>query len=143
MSRPDHAVSIEIDVPFSHCDPLFVAWHGRYFEYFGQARTELMKSCNLDVPEIRDLGYRMYMTDVRCRYLFPLHYGDHAKITACFTALSPVIRVYYGIENTTHERRSARAYTEIATTDAEGNLLTTTPDPILERLPKLEEELSA
>lgn len=135
MKRDAHAVSIEATVPFHFCDPLFVAWHGRYFEYFGMARAELMKSRKLDVPEIRDLGYRMYMTDVRCRYTYPLGYGDDLRITAWFTAATPLIRVAYTITNLTHGRKSARAYTEIATTDAGGELLLQTPAVILERLP--------
>ena len=135
MKRIAHAVSIEATVPFHFCDPLFVVWHGRYFEYFGMARAELMKSRDLDVPEIRDLGYRMYMTDVRCRYMYPLGYGDVLRITAWFTAASPLIRVAYTITNLTHGRKSARAYTEIATTDAHGELLQQTPSVILERMP--------
>lgn len=135
MSRPEHAVSIEAKVPFHLCDPLFVVWHGRYFEYFGMARAELMKSRELDVPEIRGLGYRMYMTDVRCRYMYPLGYGDELRVNAWFTAATPLIRVAYTITNLTHGRKSARAYTEIATTDAQGELLRQTPSVILERLP--------
>lgn len=135
MSPRDHAVSIEATVPFHLCDPLFVVWHGRYFEYFGMARAELMKSRNLDVPEIRDLGFRMYMTDVRCRYMYPLNYGDDLRVTAWFTAVTPLIRVAYTVNNLTHGRKSARAYTEIATTDANGELLPETPSVVLDRLP--------
>ena len=135
MKRDAHAVSIEATVPFHMCDPLFVVWHGRYFEYLGMARAALMKSRKLDVPEIRDLGYRMYMTDVRCRYMYPLGYGEDLRVTAWFTAATPLIRVAYTITNLTQGRKSARAYTEIATTDARGQLLTSTPSVILERLP--------
>jgi acyl-CoA thioester hydrolase len=99
------------------------------------ARAELMKSRGLDVPEIRDLGYRMYMTDVRCRYMYPLGYGDDLRITAWFTAATPLIRVAYTITNLTKSRKSARAYTEIATTNAQGELLLETPSVVLERMP--------
>ena len=135
MMRDDHAISIETTVPFHFCDPLFVVWHGRYFEYFGMARAELMRSRGLDVPEMRDLGFRMYMTDVRCRYMYPLGYGDALRITAWFTAATPLIRVAYTVTNLTHDRKSARAYTEIATTNAQGELLRQTPSVILERMP--------
>jgi acyl-CoA thioester hydrolase len=136
MSLRDHAISIDQTVAFHMCDPLFVVWHGRYFEYLGVARAALMKSRDLDVPEIRELGYRMYMTDVRCRYMYPLGYGDQFRITAWFTAATPLIRVAYIITNLTQDRKSARAYTEIATTDARGELLTSTPAVILQRLPR-------
>ena len=31
------------DVPFHHCDPLNVVWHGRYLEYFEVARQKLLE----------------------------------------------------------------------------------------------------
>jgi len=135
MSRHDHAVSVETTVPFHHCDPLFVVWHGRYFEYCEMARAELMKSLGLDVHDVRNLGFRMYVTDVRCRYTYPLSYGDEVRITARLTAITPLIRVVYTVTNLTEGRKSARAYTEIATTNAQGELLLQTPAVILERLP--------
>lgn len=138
MTDDDHAISVETTVPFNHCDPLFVVWHGRYFEYLELARTALMQSRDLDVPQVRSMGYRMYMTDVRCRYMYPLTYGDRVQIKAWFTAVSPLIRVSYHVMNSTHSRKSARAYTEIATTDANGELLVETPAPVLDRLPRPE-----
>lgn len=131
----ERGVTIELEVPFHDCDPLFVVWHGRYFEYMAQARAALMKSVKLDVPDVRAMGYRMYMTDVRCRYMFPLGYGDQVSVNAWFVRTEPVLRVAYVLTNVTQGRRAARGYTEIATTDAAGNLLTTLPDEILERLP--------
>ena len=135
MKLPEHAVSVEMQVPFHDCDPLFVVWHGRYFEYFEVARTELLRSCRLDVPDVRAMNYRMYVTDVRCHYSFPMAYGDTVRVNAWFTATTPLIRVAYTVDNVTHGRRSARASTVLATTDAHGNFLTETPDDVLARLP--------
>lgn len=133
--KPAHATSVELRVPFHDCDPLFVVWHGRYFEYLEAARTALLAGCKLDVPDIRALGYRMYVTDARCRYSFPLTYGETARVTAWFSARTPLLKVSYEVMNLTRSRRSARAYTVIATTDAHGGLLEATPDDILARLP--------
>lgn len=116
----DGSVTIELLVPFHDCDALMVVWHGRYIEYMAQARAALMKSVQLDIPDVRAMGYRMYMSDVRCRYTFPLAYGETASIRARFVKKSPVIRVAYTITNVTRGRRAARGYTDIATTDAHG-----------------------
>lgn len=129
------AVSVELKVAFHACDPLAVVWHGRYFEYLEVARTALLASRDLDVEAIRAMGHRMYVTDANCRYLFPLRYNDDFRVTASFTRTSPLIRVAYQVHNLTAGRKSARAYTALATTDAAGNLLTETPDAILSRLP--------
>jgi len=135
FKRPDHAITIETRIAFHHCDPLGVAWHGRYFEWLEVARTALFASFVLDVPQIRDLGLRMYVVDARCRYMAPLVYGDTAVVTAWFGAVAPLIRVGYDIYNRESGRWSARATTVLATTTSDGALLPTTPDALLERLP--------
>ena len=128
------AVTIEQEVPFYECDPLFVVWHGRYFQYLERARQALLRKFRLDVPDVRHMGYRMYITDARCRYMFPLSYGDRVAVTAWFTEFEPLLRVAYEVTNLTHNRRSARAYTVIATTDGDGNLMTRIPEDVAARL---------
>lgn len=128
-------MSVDVDVPFNHCDPLNVVWHGRYFEYLEAARTKLLRSIDLDVAAIRALGFRMYVVDARVRYLAPLSYGDVARCTAWFSSVDPHVRVAYLVENLTQQVRSARAYTVVATTTANGELITQTPRQLIERLP--------
>jgi len=128
------SVTIETQVQFYDCDPLFVVWHGRYFKYLEQARQELLRQFDLDVPDMRGMGYRMYITDARCRYMFPLSYGDTVAVTAWVSELEPLLRVAYDVRNVTKNRKAARAYTVVATTDAEGNLLTRIPDNVAARL---------
>jgi acyl-CoA thioester hydrolase len=135
LERPDHAVTIEQRIGLHHCDPLGVAWHGRYFEWFEAAGTALFASVDLDVPQIRELGYRMYIVDAQCRYMAPLGYGNVARVTAWFVATSPLIRVSYDVHNAANERWSARAVTVLATTGSDGTLLAETPTELLTRLP--------
>jgi acyl-CoA thioester hydrolase len=128
-------VWVDIPVAFHQCDPLGVVWHGRYFEYFEAARMALMTSVGLDVQQIRALGFRMYVTEVRCRYMVPLAYGDVARVTAWFGAPTPLLRVVLDVYDAAGSRWCARAVTVLATTDAAGVLIPRTPDAILERLP--------
>jgi acyl-CoA thioester hydrolase len=134
MSDALEAVSIELSVPFHDCDPLFVVWHGRYFQYLEMARSALFAKYTLDVADVRELNYRMYVTDARCRYLYPLTYNDRVRVNARFTATSPLLRVAYEVLNLTAGRKSARAVTAMATTDVNGKLLTETPHDVLARL---------
>jgi acyl-CoA thioester hydrolase len=129
------SAGVTLRVPFHDCDPLFVVWHGRYFEYLEAARTALLASCGLDVPDIRAMGFRMYITEARCRYMHPLTYNDEVKVTARFAAKKPFLRIVYEVTNVTAGRRSARAYTAIATTDSTGQLIPETPDAIVSRIP--------
>ena len=137
--RPEHAVTIEAKVGFQHCDPLGVVWHGRYFEWLEAARDSLFESRDLGIPRIRALGHRLYVVDARIRFMVPLTYGDSARITAWFSAISPTIRVAYGVHDVKTGRWCARAHTVLATTDEQGVLLATTPPRILELLPRVVE----
>jgi|JI10StandDraft_1071094.scaffolds.fasta_scaffold153879_2 acyl-CoA thioester hydrolase len=129
-------IRVRTTVPFHDCDPMGIVWHGRYLEYFELARAALFAGFGLDIPEIRALGYRMYVVDVRCRYTHPLGYGEVAEITARLKAARPLIRVVYGVRNLTRDRTSARGHCVLATTDAAGSLFYETPDAIFDRLPR-------
>jgi acyl-CoA thioester hydrolase len=134
VNRKFPRASVEFEVPFHDCDPLQIVWHGRYFEYFELARTQLFRERGLDIPAIRDLGLRMYVADVRCRYSSPLTYGDRVEVQAIAKAADPLIRIAYSVRNLTENRRSARGFCVLATTDAKGDLLAQTPEVIRERL---------
>lgn len=121
--RPDHAIEITSKVAFHQCDPLGVAWHGRYFEWFEEARTELFASRELEVHQIRELGHRMYVVEARCRYMAPLQYGEPVRVVAWFSTVEPLIKVSYDIYNADNGRWSARAFTQLAVTDYAGELL--------------------
>ncbi len=136
IRRPEHAILSTTRVSFHHCDPLNVAWHGRYFEWLEVARAALFASVDLEVHQIRELGFRMYVVEAKCRYMAPLHYGDPVHVTAWFGQVSPLIRISYDVRNPEVDRWSARATTVLATTDADGTLLATTPDALLARLPE-------
>lgn len=127
-------VHVQLQVPFHDCDPLFVVWHGRYFQYLEIARSALFARHHLDVEQIRALNYRMYVTDARCRYMFPLTYNDQFRVSARFTALRPLLRIAYEVHNLSAGRKTARAVTVLATTDGMGNLFPETPANLVERL---------
>jgi acyl-CoA thioester hydrolase len=134
MNGKSQVVRVRSTIPFHDCDPLSVVWHGRYLEYFELARTELFTAHEIDVPQIRDLGFRMYVADVGCRYTFPLTYGDEIEVTARATTWKPMLRIVYSLHNLSKLRRSARGFTALATTDISGRLLPETPHAIVERL---------
>ena len=132
---PEHAITVKFRAGLHQCDPLAVVWHGRYFEWLEQARTELFRSVDLAVPQLMALGVKMYVVDANCRYMTPLLYDHQLSVTAWFLAGSPLIRVAYDVHNLDTDRWAARATTVLASTDDTGKLHTTTPDGILERLP--------
>ena len=121
-------------VPFHDCDPMAIVWHGNYLKYFELARTALFTRVGLNVPQIRDLGYRIVVADARVRYTHPCGYGDEIEISAKTTSGAPLLRIVYSVRNLTRNRRSARGNTVLAISSPEGRLLHETPPEILDRL---------
>ena len=68
-------------VPFHDCDPLGIVWHGHYYKYLEIAREDLFRKFRLDVDDFRALGLRLLMIETRCRYAFPMRFGE--KLWRC------------------------------------------------------------
>jgi acyl-CoA thioester hydrolase len=126
--------SVELEVPFRHVDVMGVVWHGHYYEYMEEARTQLLRRCDLDVGDLLGPRYLFFVIESRCRYIAPLHYRDRVKATAWLRDVQHRIHVAYELHNLTSGRRVARGHTMLATTDHERNLLLETPHEIQRRL---------
>lgn len=70
-------------VPFHDLDPAGVAWHGRYFKYFEQARCKLLYGIEYGYREMADSGYLWPVVDAAVRYLYPLILDRQYQVTAC------------------------------------------------------------
>jgi acyl-CoA thioester hydrolase len=132
MSLP--RTSVELEVPFHDVDPLHVVWHGHYYKYMEIARTQLLRALGLDGREMIELGYTLYVIESRCRYAFPLRYGERFRVTAEIIDIDNRINISYEIFNLTQGRRSARGKTALVTTDIEGNMFLETPDVVRRKL---------
>ncbi len=127
-------VTIEMQVPFYDVDGLGIVWHGNYFKYLDVTRTELMRAHRLDVGCLVDLSCRMMVIEAKCRYAYPLRYGDRFTATAQFVEIQNRIRIAYVLWNLDKDRRTARAHTTLVTTDADGTMLWETPKAIRDRI---------
>ncbi len=129
-----HEVHVDLEVPFHDVDVLQIVWHGHYYKYMELGRTALLRARGLDVPQIRDLGYRLLLVDSHCRHTFPLHYAEQARVSAWFVSVAPRLVIAYRIRNLSQDRCSARGQTILITTDASGRMLPETPDDLLRHL---------
>jgi acyl-CoA thioester hydrolase len=126
--------SIELEVPFRHIDMMGVVWHGHYYSYFEEARTALLRACDLDAGDQIGARIGFFVIESKCRYIQPLYYSDRIRVTAWLKDIQHRIHIAYEIHNLTHGKRAARGHTILATTDLEKNLLLETPDEIRRRL---------
>ena len=127
-------VSVELEVPFHDVDPLHVVWHGHYYKYMEIARTQLLRALGLDGPDMLELGYALFVIESRCRYAFPLRYGEKFRVTAEIVDVDNRINIAYEIFNLTKGRRAARGKTALVTTDMRGNMFLETPEPVRRKL---------
>jgi acyl-CoA thioester hydrolase len=129
-----HEAHIEHEVPFHDVDITQRVWHGHYYKYLELARTALFRACGLEDAALIPKRFLLYVVETRCRYTFPLRYGERMRVSAWFREVERRLSVAYEITNLSQGRRAARALTVLATVSLEGRLLMETPHEIVERI---------
>lgn len=131
---PPSAASVEFEVPFHDVDFLQVVWHGHYCKYLELARTALLRTRDIDAPQMFALGYRFFVSETHLRHLAPLRYGDRVRATAWLLDVDNRVRIGCELVELATGRKVAEGITVLVTTTAAGELCFETPAPILARL---------
>ena len=63
-----------IKIFYKDIDQMGLVYYSRYFEFFEQARTELLNNIGIKVSTIEDLGYFLPVISAKC------HYKEGAKL---------------------------------------------------------------
>lgn len=88
-----------IRIPFHDIDPAGVAWHGRYFKYFEQARVALLEDINYSYTDMHASGCLWPVAETKVRYVHPLLLEQVATITAILSEWELRMVVDYTIHN--------------------------------------------
>ena len=64
MIQYDHLVKVY----YKDVDQMGIVYYSRYFEYFEEARTELLNSIGLDVTSIENEGIQLPVIESHCEY---------------------------------------------------------------------------
>ncbi len=134
MKHPEHAVSIDLEVPFHDVDTLEIVWHGHYLKYAEIGRTALMRARQLDMADLRALGVGMVVVDVQVRHSYPLRYGDKFRVTTWCTRFDHRINLAFAIRHLAADRVAARGQVSLIVTDQDARLMLEAPDEIRRRL---------
>jgi acyl-CoA thioester hydrolase len=105
------SVDVELEVPFHDVDSLKIVWHGHYYKYAEIGRTALMRSRGMDFDTLARTGFGTVVIETRCRYSYPLRYGDKLRVRSWFDDVENRIAIGFEIFNLTQDRRSARGHT--------------------------------
>ena len=57
-----------VKVYYKDVDQMGIVYYSRYYEYFEEARTELLNSIGLDVTSIENKGIQLPVIESHCEY---------------------------------------------------------------------------
>ena len=82
----------ELRVRYADTDQMKIAYYGKYFEYFEEARSDLLRSIGLPYAEIETMGLLLPVIEAHAEYKHSAHYDDLLEVAAYLRQV-PVARV--------------------------------------------------
>ena len=89
----------EIRVRYADTDQMRVVYYGKFFEYFEQGRSDLLRSIGLPYPQIEEMGFYLPVIEAHAVYKRALQYDDLIRVVTQLRH-SPVARVRLDYEVT-------------------------------------------
>ncbi|MDE3058338.1 MAG: acyl-CoA thioesterase [Bacteroidota bacterium] len=86
------SVITEIRVRYADTDQMRFVYYGKYFEYFEQGRSDLLRHAGLPYPEIEAMGLYLPVIEASARYKKPSRYDDLLRVETSLREV-PVARV--------------------------------------------------
>jgi acyl-CoA thioester hydrolase len=102
--------------------------HGKYWEYFETARTELLRQLGFRYRDLEAAGTFFVVYKASCKYLRPVRYDDLVSVTVCVERTTAT-RVEHRYEITRDGERLCEATTTLACVGRNGR-----PKPMPEAL---------
>jgi acyl-CoA thioester hydrolase len=108
---------------YGDTDQMGFMYYANYFRLFEMGRNEYMRESGLTYQEVERRGYRLPVTEARCRYRKSIRYDDLVRVETRVTRAKGA-RVHFRYE-VKDERGEvlAEGETEHAAIDAEGRVV--------------------
>ncbi len=84
--------STRLRVRYADTDQMKSAYYGRYFEYFEQGRSDLLRDIGMPYPLIEEMGIFLPVIEAHATYRRPARYDDELEIVTMLREV-PVARV--------------------------------------------------
>ena len=88
FGKPGDQCRLEFRVRYAECDPMGLLYHARYWEYFEQARTELLRRNGFRYRDLEEQGVLFVVYKAACKYLAPVRYDDVVGITVTVSRIT-------------------------------------------------------
>ncbi len=120
-------------VRYRECDPMSVAYHTFYLDYFEEARTEALRDIGLPYKQLEDGGVIMPVIEASVRYLAPARYDDMLEIETTFAEIPRVrVPISYAIRRENDDTLLATGTVVLCFVDAARGRPIQAPDAIRE-----------
>ena len=119
MPEPVASCEIQIRVRYAETDAMGYLHHARYFIYFEEGRTELLRRNGLRYREMEQRGLFYVVARLQCRFKAPARYDDLLTLTTTTEKLTPV-RVDHHYELARDEQLLAEANSTLVLVDRNG-----------------------
>ena len=91
-------------VRYRECDPMSIAYHTHYLDYFEEARTEALRDAGLPYKSLEDAGIIMPVVDAQIRYHASAYYDDLLAIETTFEEPKVRAPIHYAVRRVDEEK---------------------------------------
>ena len=91
--------TVEFKIDFFEVDSLRIVWHGNYINYFERARCAFLDKIGYNYIAMEESGYIFPVTEVKCKYVKSLHFGDMCRAKAILVEYENMIKFNFELYN--------------------------------------------
>jgi len=105
-------VTSHIRVRYADTDQMKFVYYAKYFEYFEQGRSDLLRAIGVPYPEIEKRGMFLPVIEAHAEYFSSAHFDDLLEVvTVLKTIPSSTIRIEYELRNAETKELLSKGYT--------------------------------
>ncbi|HEY4643854.1 MAG TPA: thioesterase family protein [Bacteroidota bacterium] len=117
----------KVRVRYADTDQMRTVYYAKYFEYFEQGRTDLLRELGLPYSEIEKMGFYLPVVEAYARYRKPAVYEDLVEVKSMVKEV-PSMRVRIDYEIRRESEILVKGYTVHIFVDARNGRPTRSPD---------------
>jgi acyl-CoA thioester hydrolase len=127
----------KVRVRYADTDQMKMVYYARYFEYFEESRSDLLRLIGMPYPEIERIGYFLPVIEAHAQYLRPARYDDLLVVRAMVKEIPQArIRIEYELINDATRELLATGHTVHTFVSAASGKPSRAPNVFIEHLQK-------
>jgi acyl-CoA thioester hydrolase len=126
-----------IRVRYADTDQMKFVYYGKYFEYFEQGRSDLLRQIGMPYPEIEKMGYILPVVEAHSEYRQSALYDEEITVRTIIEELPQVrVRISYQIFRANVPEPITTGYTVHSFVNVEKRIPTRAPREFMQILEK-------